>query len=286
MSDLVSVIIPVYNRKKLITRAIKSVLSQTYKNFEIIIIDDASTDETKKVVVEFNDIILLDNKNKPGPAGARNTGIEFAKGKYLAFLDSDDYWAPDKLQKQITAMQKENIQFSFTGVSFENYSGDNDFNIPEKGFIFKELIQKSFICTSSVILKKEVTQKTGLFDENIFGTEDLDLWLRVAFSFQALYIQEPLVTYTRNDDAIMTLSGKREGQVVDRFADRLKILNKLKTDLPLNSEQKKIIQETISKLYFYHGNYLNSFYEKPALLPLLSLLKLPFKCLRKVLALL
>lgn len=117
--DLVSVIIPVYNSEKFIKETIKTVQNQTYKNYELIVVNDCSTDNSKKIIEEEikkdNKIKLINLKENSGVAIARNTGIDNAKGKYIAFLDADDLWEKEKLEKQIEFMSKNEYEFTFTG---------------------------------------------------------------------------------------------------------------------------------------------------------------------------
>ena len=119
MKELVSIITPTYNCSKFIGATIESVLSQTYKNFEMIIVDDASTDDTESVVKSYKDkrIKYIKLKTNSGPAVARNTAMEEAKGKYMAFLDSDDLWLPTKLEKQIKFIKKNKFHI-FTSLTY------------------------------------------------------------------------------------------------------------------------------------------------------------------------
>ncbi|MDI6883463.1 MAG: glycosyltransferase [Patescibacteria group bacterium] len=197
-NPLVSIVIPTYNKAKHIKKAIGGVLSQTYQNLEVIVIDDGSTDNTQEVVKSFNDprIIYIWQENK-GPAAARNTGIKKTQGKYIAFLDSDDFWLKEKLEKQVRFLE-ENPEVGLLG--------SGCYQLDEKGEVIGEkifpaenkVLQKILIkynpfIQSSVILRKEVFDRMGKYDENFLQSEDYELWLRIAKSHKIANLSEPLV---------------------------------------------------------------------------------------------
>lgn len=197
-NPLVSVVIPTYNKAQYLKKAIESVLNQTYKAIEMIIIDDGSTDNTQQVVKSFNDpkIIYIWQKNK-GPAAAKNTGIKKAQGKYIAFLDSDDLWLEEKLEKQLEFMEK-NPEMSLLGTGC--YEIDSQGKILGKKIFPKknENLQKILIrynpfIQSSVLVKKEVFDKIKGYDENFSESEDYEFWLRVARYYKIANLPELLV---------------------------------------------------------------------------------------------
>jgi len=194
---LISVIIPTYNRARFLKEAIESVLAQTYKNLELIIVDDGSTDNTSEVVKEFTDkrIIYLYQDNK-GVSVARNKGICSIKGQYIAFLDSDDIWLPQKLQKQLEVFKTSRLNpgVVYSGVQYMDYNGN-----PKKqkklskyrGNIFSKLLRKNIAGIGSTMLaKKECFDKCGLFDENLPSREDLDMLIRISAYFEVDYVPE------------------------------------------------------------------------------------------------
>jgi glycosyltransferase involved in cell wall biosynthesis len=163
----VSVIIPTYNRENLIGRAIYSVLKQTYQDFEIIVIDDDSTDNTREVIKEFQRKdkrikYIKHGKNKGGSA-ARNTGIREAKGKYIAFQDSDDEWLSGKLEKQIKMFKKAPLEIGVIYTGFWRIEEDKKEYIPsdkiikKEGDIHIELLKGNFVTTQSIVVRKECT---------------------------------------------------------------------------------------------------------------------------------
>ncbi len=207
----VSVIIPTYNRANLVGRAIKSVLNQTYRDFELIIVDDCSTDNTDEVIKEFqkidNRIIYLKHDKNKGGSAARNTGIKVAKGEYVAFLDSDDEWLPEKLEKQIIHLNENHFGalISYTGYIRVNDKGNRSVFIPVKhGDIYNDQLWKDYVSpTSAVMVKSICFKKVGLFDKSLPARQDYDMWLRISRHYTFDYIIEPLVLiYDTNSDSI------------------------------------------------------------------------------------
>ena len=197
-SPLVSVIIPAYNADQFIAQAIQSVLDQTYRSYEIIVVDDGSTDDTKDILRGFADQIHSCFQENCGPSAARNAGIKIAQGEYICFLDADDIWVPHKLEVQLAYMEcHADIDFVFSDHQDFN-AGDvlpgsflKDRMIFEDSLIkegpiqnaFLMLLQENFISTPTVMVKKACFEETGLFDEDLRSVEDRDLWLRIAAKF-------------------------------------------------------------------------------------------------------
>lgn len=195
----VSVIIPTYNRAHLVGRAIRSVLNQTYQDFEIIVVDDGSTDNTEEVVKSFNDprIRYIRHEKNRGGSAARNTGIRATYGEFIAFLDSDDEWLPEKLEKQVLICSDEQIGLVYTGRKvIDSQSGQVLSKIvPDKeGNVYEQLLERDFIGTcSSVMVKKEALENIKGFDETLPARQDWDCWLRIARNYKVACIREVLV---------------------------------------------------------------------------------------------
>ena len=198
--EKISIIIPTYNREKTIIDSINSVLKQTYKNLELIIVDDGSTDNTKKIVSKIKDnrIKYIKLKTNSGACIARNTGITSATGKYISFQDSDDIFHTDKLEKQYKNLTKNNSDIDFCKIIIND--GSNKEIIPridteksiENNKILDELCKGNFISTQAILIKKEVIQKY-LFDPNLPRLQDFDLVLRVLPDVNVSYTKETLV---------------------------------------------------------------------------------------------
>jgi glycosyltransferase involved in cell wall biosynthesis len=198
----VSVIITTYNRAGMLSRAIRSVLEQTFDNLECIIVDDASTDNTKSVVEGFVDkrVIYLQHERQEGASAARNTGIKNASGGYIAYLDSDDEWLPDKLSKQVTFL--ENCSKKIGVVNCTHYSITYDHPKRRKinkavlrltGDVYQKLLRGECPSTeSTALMRKECFECCGLFDETLPSFVGYDFWLRVAQQYHFATIPEPL----------------------------------------------------------------------------------------------
>jgi glycosyltransferase involved in cell wall biosynthesis len=203
----ISVIIPTYNRAHLLPRAVESVLRQTFQDFELIIIDDGSTDNTKEAIEEFQKkdkrIKYFYHKNA-GPSSARNLGIKNSIGKYIAFLDSDDVWLPEKLEKQVAVISKseESVGYVFSNGIITNTCGDEReeavrefpkdvFNNNKETLRFFLALNGINAC-SNILVKKEIFAKCGLFDLNLPNFEDPELLIRVASKFSLEHMDDVL----------------------------------------------------------------------------------------------
>ena len=210
---LVSVIMPTYNQGRYIYEAIQSVLSQTYRHLELIIIDNYSTDETERAIAKFQDHRVKYSKfnNEGIIAASRNQGIKLAQGDYIAFLDSDDIWLPGKLEKAVSVLSgSEAIALTYS--RFRTLTGNTVSMIVlpkpghyQSGQVFKALYKRSFIACSGVMVKKSVLQQVGVFntDPAFLALEDTDLWLRIARRYDIICTAEaPLFLYRVNPQGI------------------------------------------------------------------------------------
>ena len=196
----VSVIIPTYNRAELLKRAIQSVLHQTYQDFDIVVIDDASTDDIRGMVESFNDdrIHYIRHGSNRGPSASRNTGIRATKAKYIAFIDSDDEWLPEKLEKQLaifeTASERVGVVYTaFWRIAEQGQTYFPWLNMSQRGGdIHDALMNENFITTSVVVIRRDCFEKTGMFDEGFPMWEDWELWIRVSKHYQFRFIDEAL----------------------------------------------------------------------------------------------
>lgn len=196
---LISVVIPAHNAERYIDEALASVRSQTFSDYEILVIDDGSTDRTSEIASSYDGVILLTQSNR-GAAAARNTGIRAARGKYVAFLDADDMWLPSKLEKQAAQLlENPQSQWSYTDALVFDAARGMICRIGERirlyqGDILRPLLLRSFIPSPTPVVKKTALAQAGLFDEareRRIG-EDWNLWLRLAERHAATLIDEPL----------------------------------------------------------------------------------------------
>ncbi len=186
---LVSIIMPLYNCKKYIAETINSVLSQTYNHWELLVVDDYSKDNSVEIVKEFAQkdarIKLYEFKRNSGVSTARNKAIELAKGRYIAFLDSDDIWLPKKLEKQIAFMEETNTALSYTGYAvIDEKSNEKGKFIPPKNLTYSDLLKTCSIGCSTVIYDEEKAGKHFL--KNV-GHEDYALWLEILKEQQSVF---------------------------------------------------------------------------------------------------
>jgi len=246
---LISVVIPAYNAAGYIEEAINSVLNQTFQNFEIIVVDDGSQDLTKEKVLNYSDPrIKYIYKENGGPSTARNTGIKAARGNYIAFLDYDDIWIPQKLEKQLARFSLEpELGLVYSWVQSINPDGSDRFVAkPEnEGWVYNDLFLGNFQHNGSVqLIKKECFEKTGYFDESLLNVQDWDMWLRLAKYFKFGVVKEILVKYRVRPDSI----SKRHRKLNKSF---IKIVEK----------HIKYADESIRKIkgQLYSGHYYGMF---------------------------
>ncbi|CAB50071.1 glycosyltransferase family 2 protein [Pyrococcus abyssi] len=198
---IVSVIIPTYNRANLLRRAIASVLNQKFKDFELIVVDDASTDNTPEVVESIEDgrirYIRL-KKNSGGPI-ARNIGIKKAKGRFIALLDDDDEWLPHRLEVQVRKFENLGKEFGVVYGGFYYVSQDGRIlgkRLPKhRGDIYSHLLKENFIGSPTLLIRRECFKKAGLFDPRLSSSQDWDMWLRIARYYKFDYVDEIIAKY-------------------------------------------------------------------------------------------
>lgn len=212
-NPLVSCIIPTFNRGEKIGKALESVITQSYRNIEILVVDDQSVDNTKEIVEEYVKtdarIKYLLNPTK-GANNARNHGITNAKGEYIALLDDDDVWLETKIQKQLNVFNQLNDKYGVVYCSFlrKKMNKNTYKQHPSKlsriknGNILKRLLKRNFIGTPTLFIKTEVFNKSGLFNPNYKSFQDWELLIRIAKDYNFYYLQEPLVHVFESGDSI------------------------------------------------------------------------------------
>jgi glycosyltransferase involved in cell wall biosynthesis len=196
-NPLVSVIIPTYNRGWVLSEAIDSVLAQDFQDYELIVVDDGSTDDTREILDTYGrDIIVLHQTNK-GVSAARNQGIAQAGGQLLAFLDSDDIWLPRKLSQQVDffKLHPDAVINQTEEIWIRNNVRVNpkDRHHKPSGMIFERSLGLCLVSPSAVMIKKTLFDDVGVFDENLPACEDYDLWLRIGCHFPIHLIDTPLI---------------------------------------------------------------------------------------------
>ena len=237
-SPAVSVVVPTYNRASRLGETLCSVFNQTYQDFELIVVDDGSTDDTSKMIQSFPDVRYVFIKENRGVSRARNEGLAYAKGRYICFLDSDDLWNKRKLQTQVQWME-ENIdcQVCYTDeIWIRKGVRVNPMNKHRKysGDIFRHCLSLCIVSLSSAMLRTGLFDQIGNFDESLPACEDYDLWLRIAMEYTFHLIEEPLII--KHGGHADQLSQKYWG--MDRF--RVAALKKLLDHNALKGERLRL----------------------------------------------
>ena len=211
---LVSIITPVYNGEQYLSEAIESALAQTYKYFELLIVNDGSTDNSASIIKPFlkdSRVIYIEQKNA-GVAAARNTAIKQARGKYIGFLDQDDLWLSNKLEVQIVSLEQNEsvalVHSKLDCIDMQSNKIDYDWDTEVSGYCFDTIFKKNRIAVLTVLIRKTIIDEIGLFNEQLSGTDDYEMWLRVTLKYPISYIDQSLAFYRFHDNNISKNSFK------------------------------------------------------------------------------
>lgn len=247
MKDLISVIIPTFNRASVLLRAVESVLNQSYSHIELIIVDDGSTDETELLLAPYivNHRVRYHKCINSGVAAARNKGAALANGDWIAFLDSDDEWLEDKLSEQMDFLKKHpHINIVYTDeIWVRNNVVVNKKNHHQKmgGWIFSDCLNQCLIAPSSVLLAKKLFDETKGFDESFVVCEDYDLWIKISSKNEVGFVRKMLIKkYGGHSDQLST-----RYFAMDSF--RIKSMQNLLRDMSLSQAYKAQIIEMIKQ---------------------------------------
>ena len=195
---LVSVIIPTYNRAALVAQAVASALAQTWRDFEVLVVDDGSSDDTAASLAPFaGQVTVLRRPSRGGVSAARNQGIAAARGQWLAFLDSDDLWLPEKLRRQWTFLEAHpKLRLCQTEETWVRRGVRVNPPLSHRkmgGHIFLQSLARCLVSPSAVLLHRRLIEEHGSFDENLPAAEDYDLWLRLSWRYEVGLVPEPLI---------------------------------------------------------------------------------------------
>jgi len=268
----ISAIIPAYNAEEYITEAIGSILNQTYPVHEIIVVDDGSRDKTKHIIEENFQLQTSNIQTNPnsktqikvryiyqenkGPAAARNRGIKESKGEYIAFLDSDDVWLPKKTEEQMKLLEDSESALIYCDMSHEAdnclvheaYLKERNYKYYGNGRIYKELLKENFIFTPTVIVRKDILEKVGYFDEDYRICEDYKMWLNIAKGYSVEFLDKPMVIRKRNSSNITK----------DKYlfiTSGIRLFEELMNSNGHDVEINKIIKDEYYKRFFELGYY-------------------------------
>jgi glycosyltransferase involved in cell wall biosynthesis len=256
----VSVIIPTYNSAAYLVEAIDSVLAQTYSDVEILVIDDGSTDDTPQVIKRYGDRVRYLRQANSGVSVARNRGISESLGRYVAFLDADDTWLPQKLERQMEALAESKSARASNTAYFMTRSDLTPIEVrrnPSEGSVLADLLLRgTIVFISTVVCERSVLDLTGGFDPALSQCADWDMWIRVAAHTDFLGVGEPLVNYRQHDSNM-----SRNAPLLER--DSVRVLEKGFAMAGLPAELRASSRSAFARnymvlagTYFHEGHYL------------------------------
>lgn len=247
----ISIIIPTYNRAYCILDSINSVLNQTYPYFELLIIDDGSTDNTEDIVRDIEDerVKYYKTPQNSGPAAARNYGVALAQYDYIAFQDSDDEWLAEKLDKQIRLITENPIyglvycqmKCPLTQEDYVLVPGDSIPHEQKMGYIYDYLLKKNYISTQTMLIKKQYYMENGGFDESLKALEDWDMVLGISKNNQIGYVDETLLIHPIDNADRLSLNGTAY------YESRCKMLGKYKNDMIEKGVINDVMEDILNK---------------------------------------
>lgn len=267
LKPVVSIIIPSKNRASLINRALKSVINQTFQDWECIVIDDFSEDNTKEAVLKIKDdrIKYYRNDSTLGAAASRNKGLNLSRGKYIAFLDSDDEWFSQKLEKQFQLIESLPVYYGLVYCWMNYYDGNRlVYTLQEenKGNLFPDIISRIMTGgTPTLLIRKEVISNVGGFDERIKNGDDQDFIRRIAKEYKIDFVPEVLVNVYINHRSQPRLSDLSIRENILALIDSYKItLEKFEEDLKRRPDLKASLYTSIAQQYSILGDINNFIY--------------------------
>jgi perosamine synthetase len=249
----VSVVIPTFNSADTLGEAVASVLAQTYTDFEILVVDDGSTDRTEDVVRRFGDRVRYFKQENQGVSSARNAGIERSRGLYIAFLDSDDLWRSEKLAEEVALLEAD-PELGLVYCDWAVVSGETVVQKsyhqglrPARGYVFNELVQRGFILTSGVVVRRECLDDVGRFDKSLRVAEDYDLWLRISYRWKVELVDKRLFTKRKWD-------GSLSCRLAETATNRVLLFQRILSELPdLTAHRRRLVRQQVSLSYWDVG---------------------------------
>lgn len=241
----VSVIVPTYNRAEYVRDAIDSILAQTYQDFEIIVVDDGSTDHTKEVLGRYDGKITYLHQSNGGSGSARNLGIRHARGKYIAFLDSDDFWLSTLLDSEVRFLEQNHYDFVHSKMIVTDINGHEAGYKPSRKQenTFDWFIKFGRWSTSTVLVKKECFEKVGYFDESLRVVQDYDQWLRIARHFRIGFLNETLSVYRQHENNI-------SNDQLPYYRDKIEVAKKCLKDAEILEQYGPLLVEKVAKYQY------------------------------------
>jgi len=238
-------------------------MAQTYTDYEIIVIDDGSTDETQQVLARYGDKVCCIRQDNAGQSAARNRGIDLARGEYIAFLDADDIWLPQKLAKQVRYLdERAEYAMVFSDMSHridgrpvhERYLREKNYRFVAEGQIYNNLLRECFIFMPTVLTRLMCLEQVGMFDITLNNCEDYDLWLRIADRFKIGFIDEPLAI--RNvHGANVTFQTEDYLKAPLQLMERLYSSNSDRERLAIIKSRLQMMHFNLAYYYFANGQH-------------------------------
>ena len=238
MKDLISIVVPVYNASRFLDETIKSVKDQTIDNWELIFVDDCSTDNSEDIIKQYmkddKRIKYFKQDKNGGPALARNKGIDLSKGNFLCFLDADDFWDNDKLEKQLNFMKEKNIAFSYTSYEFALYNGDKTGKKvkAKEELKYKEVLSNNIISTITVMFNLKLIDKELIKMPNLKYVEDTATWFKILRNGYTAYGISDIYSYYRrsaNTESSNKFKTQKSLWNLYRNEEKLSVFKSLKT---------------------------------------------------------
>lgn len=252
-SPRVSVVIPAYNCAAYLPEAIQSVFAQTYPDWEIVVVDDGSTDATEAVVAPFLDRIRYIRQANKGLPGARNTGIRATTGELVALLDADDAWSPDKLALQVPLFNDPAVGIVYSDFSVRYSDGRvlasylADRPLASEGFVVDQYLRSRFLFPSAMVLRRMAMEQCGLFDEEMFASEDIELFARICLRWKVARVNQPLMLRTEGTHNITSNGSKMNDYTIlalEKIAARAS---------PLPASTQRVLQQELGLQHWWRG---------------------------------
>lgn len=246
---LVSVVLPVYNRAGWVARAVESVLAQTYTNFELLVVDDGSTDDTRRVLEGFGSRIRLLEQLHAGAEAARNFGVAHARGVFVAFIDSDDVWHPDRLSRQLPLFRRAEVGLVFGNAALVDYRRTSPVRLkrtffdrvrPSRGHVTEDLARGCFVPFSSVLVRRELLVGAGGFTPGRVAADYLK-WVELSVAWEFDYVEAPVFEYAIHPGGI-------SHNLVETLEDRIEAFREL---LARNTNEK--LERVLRRILFNLG---------------------------------
>ncbi|HXY08748.1 MAG TPA: glycosyltransferase [Terriglobales bacterium] len=254
----VAVIIPSYNAASCLPRALDSVFAQTYRDYRIYVIDDGSTDDTEAVLRPYASRVVCVHQTHAGQASARNQGIRLSNSPYVAFLDADDEWLPNKLERLIEVLRRDSrigLVYSDCSTSGTGPSSGSRFasvGIPAGGRVFTQLLDNCNVFTPTVVVRRECLEDVGLFTESLPVGEDLNLWLRIAARWEVAVVPEVLaIRHSRPGGLSLTTSVDRKLSSGIALIEHV-----IQTCTHLRAHERHALRKSIANRHYEYGSYL------------------------------